>query len=77
LKAMGFLESLLDRVQVVWRSQALDGRDLVAVGLYGEHQAGADGLPIKEDGAGPAHPMLTPDVGAGEAKVVAQKVAEQ
>ena len=47
-----------------------------AVGLHGEHQARAGGLAVDEDGARAAHPVLAPEVGAGEAEVLAQRVGE-
>ena len=50
---------------------------LGAVGLDGEHQAGARGLAVDEDGAGAADAVLAADVGAGEPEVLAQEVDEE
>src|SRR2546426_3825402 len=58
-------------------SEALHRLDLVAVRLDGEHEAGADRLAVQQDGAGPAHPVLTSDVRSGEAQFVAQEVGEE
>ena len=50
---------------------------LGAVGLDGEHQAGPGGLAIDEDGAGAADAVLAPDMGAGEAEVLTEKIHEE
>ncbi len=72
------MEGFLDGVEMVGiGSQAFDGENVVAVGLDREEQARTHRLAVEEDGAGPAHAMLTPHVGAGEAQVVADKVAEE
>ena len=42
-----------------------------------QHQAGADGAAVQQDGAAAADPVLTAYVGAGEAEVVTQVVGEQ
>jgi hypothetical protein len=49
----------------------------VAVGLDGQHQAGAHGLAVEQDGAGTAHAVLAADVGAGEIEVVAEEVGRR
>src|SRR5213079_3089923 len=69
----------LKRMQRVARavSKALHGLDFVTVRLDGEHEAGADRLAVQQDGAGPAHPVLTSDVRSGEAQLVAQEVGEE
>src|SRR5437667_35776 len=70
-------ERLLERVQPSVAHQSLHGRDVGAVRLHGEHQAGARGLAVDEHGAGAADAVLATDVGAGEAEVLAQEVHEQ
>src|SRR6266487_1056493 len=57
--------------------QPLDGRDVVAIHLDGEHQAGAYRLAVHQHGTGAAHAVLAPDVRAGESQLVAQKVGEE
>ncbi len=59
------------------RRQALDGGDLGAVRLDGQHEAGTDRRAVEEDGAGAAHAVLAPDVGAGESEPAAQEVRKQ
>ena len=77
LHAVGFPERFLQGMQVVWSSQSLDSEDLVSVSLHGEHQARADRLSIEQDRARSAHAVLAADVCAGQAKVVAQEIAQQ
>ena len=48
-----------------------------AVGLHGEHQAGAHAVAVEQDGAGAAHAVLAADMGAGEPERVAQEIGEQ
>ena len=70
-------ERLLQRVQfAVLAFQALDGGERCAVGLDREHEAAADGLAVDQDGAGTADAVLTAEVGAGEAAVLAKRVGE-
>ena len=57
--------------------QALDGDDVGAVGLDGEHQARPDRLAVDEDGARAAHAVLAAEVGAGQPEVLAQGVGER
>jgi hypothetical protein len=64
-------------MQVLWRAQRFDRQDVVSVRLHGEHQAGADRLSIEQDRARAAYAMLTADVCAGQAKLVAQEIAQQ
>ena len=51
-------------------------RDLVPVGLDGEHQARADGRAVEEDGAGAADAVLAAEMGAGEPDILAERVGE-
>ena len=55
----------------------LDGLDHPAVGLGSQHQAGPHGLPVTDDRAGPAAPLLATDVGAGQSELVTQEVDQQ
>ena len=71
------LEGLLHRVQLAVGGQALDGRDVGAVGLDGEHRARLHRLAVEEDGARPARRRVAADVGAGEAEHLPQVVDEQ
>ncbi len=69
---------LLQRMEsTVLVGQALDGRNFMVVGLHGEHQAGAYGLAVEQDGAGAADAVLAADMGAGQRQIVTQKIAEQ
>jgi len=56
-----------------WRD-AFDGGDLVAVGLYREHQAGARRLAVEQHGAGAADAVLAAGMRAGETEIVAQAI---
>src|SRR5262245_15720135 len=55
-------EGLLHRMQSVAVSQAFDGPDFPAVGLHGEHQAGAHRLAIDNNRASAADTMLATDM---------------
>ena len=57
--------------------QALDGRDVGAVRLDGEHRARLDRPPIDVDGAGAALAGVAADVGAGQVEVLAQGLDEE
>ena len=48
-----------------------------AFGLHREDQAGAHRLAVDQHGAGAADAVLAADVGAGEAKLMAQAVGER
>ena len=56
--------------------QALDGADLLAVGLHREHQAGAHRLAVDDHGAGAADAVLAADMGAGLAAILADGVGQ-
>jgi hypothetical protein len=58
-------EGLLDRVELAVVGEALDGEDVGAASLDGEHEARLDGLAVDDDGAGAADAVLAADVGAG------------
>lgn len=75
LQSVALVKSLLDRVQrSAGLGKAFDGRYLVALGLDGQHQARPDRRAVQQDRAAAAHAVLTPDVGAGKAEVVAEVV---
>ena len=77
LEAVLLREPLLDRVQLARRTEPLDGGDLVAVGLDGEHRAALHRGAVHEDGAGTAVGGVAAGVGAGEPEPLAQQVREQ
>src|SRR5438132_695561 len=78
LQAVGLVEGLLNGMERgAVRGQALDGRDLVALRLDGEHQAGADRHAVEKYRAAPAHAVLAADVRTGEAEVVPQVIGQQ
>ena len=58
-------------------AEALDGLDVAALGLDGEHQAAADRGPVDDDGAGAAHALLAAHVRAGEAQLLAQELRQR
>ena len=78
LQAMRFLECGLQGMELAIRGrQALNSLDGVAVRLDRQHDARPRGLAIEQDRARAANAMLTTNVRAGEAKVLAQEIAEQ
>src|ERR1700704_2766339 len=75
---MVLVERLLQWMQLVGRRRdALDGKNLVAVRLHCEHQAGARREPVEQDGAGAADPVLAAEMGAGEAELVTYEIGER
>ena len=68
-------ESLLHAAQILWRAEALDGRQPFAGGVHGEHEAGVDGLSVHEHGAGAARPHVADELRPRERRVevVAQR----
>ncbi len=78
LQAVGFAERVLDDAEFARRRrQTLDGRDLVAVGLHREHQAGSYRLAIDQHRAGAADAVLAAGMGAVEQKILAQRVEQR
>ena len=55
---------------------ALDGGDLMAVGLHREHQAGARRASVEEDRAGAADAVFAAEMRAGEAELMAEEIGE-
>jgi hypothetical protein len=47
------------------------------VGLNGENQARAGWVTIEQNSASAAHAVLAADVGAGQAEIMAQEIAQQ
>src|SRR3990172_1426291 len=76
LEAAVLDEGLLDRVEVILAADALDCREVGAVGLDGQRDAGGDDAAVHEDGAGAADADAAGLFGAGEAEVVAEEVDE-
>src|SRR5439155_16401013 len=70
-------ELLLQRVQLLALSQALDRLDRLALGLGAEHQARADEPPVDDDAAGAAIARAAAFLAAGEMQVVAQHVEQR
>ena len=78
LQAVGFAERILDHAEFARRRrQAFDRRDLVAVGLHREHQAGAHRLAVDQHRAGAADAVLAAGMGAVEQKILAQCVEQR
>jgi hypothetical protein len=74
---MNLLESFLKGMQVIHGSQTFDSENLVTVSLHGKHQAGPDWFSVEQNRTRAAHAVLAADVCAGQAKLMAQEIAEQ
>jgi hypothetical protein len=78
LEPMIVPEGFLQRMQFVFRRRdAFDGRDLVAVGLNRQHQAGPSALPVEQDRAGAADPVFAPEMRTGQAELLAHKISQR
>src|SRR5512135_2390708 len=77
LEAVLLAERLLHGVELPVRREALDRRDLRAVGLDREHRAGLDGLAVEEHGARSALARVAADVGPGQAQRLPEVVDEE
>ena len=77
LEAMTVPEGLLERVERAALLHALDGTDLRAVRLDGEHRARLRAGAVDVDRAGAAVARVAAGVGAGEAELVAEEMHEQ
>src|SRR6266436_1170771 len=77
LQAMLFPEAVLDRMELAVRGHALDGLDLRALRLHGEHGAGLHRLAVEVDGTGAALARVAAHVRAGEAGQLADEVNEE
>src|SRR5262249_43887979 len=73
LQPVRLLEGGLNGVQISAFRQPLDGCDLGAVGLDGEHVARFDRVAVEMHDAGAALAGIATDVRAGEAQVLAQE----
>ena len=74
---MMLVERLLQPVHRSDAPEAFNGFDAAAVGLHREHQAGAHAVAVEKHGAGAADAVFAADMGAGEAKRMAQEIGEQ
>src|SRR5258708_37810451 len=75
---MVLVKRLLQRMQLVGaRRDALDGEEIVAVRLHGEHQARARRAAVHQDRAGAAYAVLAAEMGAGEAELMADEIRER
>jgi hypothetical protein len=70
-------EGFLQRRELGVAGEAFDGDDFGALGLHREHQAGAHGGAIDENGAGAAHAVLAADMGAGQPQMMAQAICQR
>src|SRR5262245_8738985 len=77
LESVMLPERLLQRMQLAVRREALDRRDLAAVGLDREHGARLDRVPVQLDRAGAADGRVAADLRTGEAEAVAKEVDQQ
>src|SRR6266571_2726403 len=77
LEAVVCLERLLNRMEPTVLGEALDRRDLPAVGLDREHRARFDGVAVHEDGTCAAMARITADVGPRQPEFVPNEVHEQ
>src|ERR687888_802740 len=77
LERVALPEGLLQRMELAALREALDRRDLAAVGLDREHGAGLHRVPVEMDRAGAAERRVAADLRPGEAEVVAEEVDEQ
>ncbi len=77
LQAMLLEEALLHRMQDAALLQPLDGADLRAIGLNGEHRAGLGRDAVHEHRAGAAARRVATDVRAGQVRHLADEVHEQ
>src|SRR5689334_14370973 len=77
LQAVIVAERRLHRVQFVAFCDALDGGDVRARGLAGQHSAGLYGTAIDMDDAGAALAGVAADMGAGQVQIFAQEMDEK
>jgi hypothetical protein len=70
LQGVVVAERLLHGVQGAVPGQSLDGEDVGAVGLHGEHRAGLDAVTVQVNGARPAVAGVAADDGADLAEPV-------
>ena len=70
-------EGLLQRAHLLRRAEALDGRDLVPLGVGREHQAGLHRLAVEQHRAAAAAAAVAHLLGARQVEVVAQRVEQR
>src|SRR5262249_17242314 len=78
LKPVRLPEGFLNGVQLAWRRRdSLNRGDFGTRRLNGKHQAASGGLAVEQDRARAAHPVLTTDVGANQAQILAQEIDQR
>src|SRR5438067_4366233 len=77
LQAVLLPEAFLHGVELAVLLEALDGSDLMSVGLHGEEGARLHRLPLEQHGAGAAVGGVAADMRSGHAQVLAQEVDEE
>jgi hypothetical protein len=77
LQGMVLLKRLLQRMQRVALRQALDGHQLSAIGLHGEHETGTHGGTVIQDCTRPADAMFAAEMRAGEVQLLAQEIGQR
>ena len=60
----------------IGRRDAFNGLDAAAIGLHGEHEAGARRGAIHQHGAGAADAMFAAKMRAGERQILAQEIRQ-
>ena len=73
---MVFHEGALQGMGLLAIGEALDGADLGAIALDGEHQAGTHRRAVDDHGAGAADAVLAAEVGSGLAALLADRVGQ-
>src|SRR5262249_37711867 len=77
LQAVIVAKGFLQRMQLVGAGRdALDGENLVAVSLHGQHEAGARREAVEQDRAGAAYAVLAAEMRSGEAEMVADEIRQ-
>lgn len=77
LQAVLLPKGLLNGVQILRLAQPLYGRDRVAVGLHGKHDAGTHGFAIQKNRTRAARPMLAADMGSRQVQFMTNQIAQQ
>src|SRR6202044_3794672 len=77
LQAVVIHERALQCVKLVALGQAFDGADLLAFGLHGEHQTGANRRAVDQHRTGAANPVFAADVRAGLPAILADGIDQR
>src|ERR1700733_6457551 len=77
LESVVFDERLLQGMKRARCAEVLDGRDLPALVLNGQSEAGIDALAVDQDSAGAARPLIAPLLGAEEVQMFTQKIEKR